>query len=258
HDLEEEEEDENPNLLKNGKKVYTQAIDYDLETLNNKIENGKINPNPDFQRRYVWDNKKASRLIESFLLDIPIPLVYLSEEDDNSLSVIDGQQRLISINKFLRNDLKLSLGRKNPLTGKRFKDLDEKLQNKIINSGLRGMIIKKESDPEIKFEIFARLNRGSVQLNDAEIRNCIYRGEYNELLIKLAQYPHFQEILNYESWNKRMIAEEMILRFFAFFNKHYTRYKGPMRQFLNNEMELNQDLTRLNIGSLIESFKKSV
>ncbi|MHA1249433.1 MAG: HNH endonuclease family protein [Candidatus Helarchaeota archaeon] len=254
----EELEDNSVNLIGKNRKIYTQPIDFDLETLKNKINSGRIIPNPTFQRRYVWDDKKASKLIESFLIDIPIPSIYLSEEEDNKLLVIDGQQRLISIKRYLINDFKLSLGRNHPLTGKYFKDLDEKYKNKLLSSYLRGIIIKKDSDPDLKFEIFARLNQGSVQLNDSEIRNCIFRGKYFDLLIELALNPTFKKLINYESWHKRMIYEELILRFFAFYNTHYTKYKGPMREFLNKEIQSKRDLEGINKNEMIKIFKKSI
>ena len=133
-------------------------------------------------------------MIESALLDIPLPVVYISQETDGREYVIDGQQRLTSFFSFI--DGKFPDGAEFKLSGlkvfkefnrKTFTTLPEEEQDKIRYCKLRTIIFKKESDPNLKFEIFERLNTGSVSLNDQELRNCIYRGPYNGLLKELAQ-----------------------------------------------------------------------
>ena len=131
---------------------------------------------------------KASRLIESVLMSVPLPLVYLAKEANAIFSVIDGQQRLTSFFRFLRNDLKLTrLSVFDEFNGLYFNDLLDDMKRAFRNSSIRCIIIKRESDPDIRFEIFERLNTGSVRLNDQGLRNCIYRGKFNILLKELAE-----------------------------------------------------------------------
>ena len=174
--------------------IYTEPADAEIESLYNKHKRGKLIVQPDFQRDYVWDRKRASRLIESALLSIPIPIVYISEEPDNKEYVIDGQQRLTSFFSFLDGkfpdggDFKLTgLRVFEELNGKNCSELTDNLQDVIRYFKLRTVTFKRESDENLKFEIFERLNTGAVPLNDQELRNCIYRGPYNDLVDELSR-----------------------------------------------------------------------
>jgi uncharacterized protein with ParB-like and HNH nuclease domain len=140
--------------------------------------------------------------MESALLDIPLPVIYLSEEKDGKEYVIDGQQRLTSFFSFI--DGMIPSGKEFKLTGlkvfkecngKYFKDLEEAHQDRLRYYKLRTVTFAKDSDPNLKFEIFERLNTGSVSLNDQELRNCIYRGPYNRLLKELAEDPDFRYLM---------------------------------------------------------------
>ncbi len=169
------------------KKVYTDTKDYPLSIIKEMFDDGDIIPQPDYQRDYIMDEKKASKLIESVLLQIPIPTVYLCEESDGTLSIIDGQQRLTSFVKFLKNEFALkNLEEYTDFNGKRFADLDKAVQRTIKNTSIHSIVIKKESQ-ELKYEIFARLNQGSTSLKPQELRNCIYRGSFNSLLEDISE-----------------------------------------------------------------------
>ena len=142
--------------------------------LYNKHKRGKLIVQPDFQRDYVWDRKRASRLIESALLSIPIPIVYISEEPDNKEYVIDGQQRLTSFFSFLDGkfpDGGTSSGLRvfEELNGKNCSELTDNLQDVIRYFKLRTVTFKRESDENLKFEIFERLNTGAVPLKRPRI-----------------------------------------------------------------------------------------
>ena len=104
------------------------------------------------------------------------------------------------------------------LNNKSFKELDRNLQKAFEKYGLQTIVITKDSDIDVKFEIFERLNTGSVKLNDQELRNCIYRGKYNDFIKELSNDEDFQFILNSPLLNERMLDCELILRFFAFLN----------------------------------------
>lgn len=224
--------------------VVWRPEDPSIFELHRQSQKGTIDVQPEFQRYYVWDDKKASRLIESVLLDLPIPVIYLAEETEGHFSVIDGQQRLTSFFRFLDNDLELrGLHVLQELEGKRYKDLDASFQTKIENSKVHTVMIKKESDPDIKFEIFERLNTGSVKLNDDELRNCLFKGNYIQLIKELAAEPSFQFLLGRTSPDKRMRDRGLVLQFFAFLRNSHYNYKQPMKQFLNRELREHQDLS---------------
>ena len=164
--------------------VFTNKKDYTISQIAEMIRDGEINPQPDYQREYVYDNKKASLLVESALMNIPIPIIYLSEEDDGTYEVIDGQQRIKSFFRYLNNDFALKLEPNSPfyhLNGLKFEKLEKSLQRKYKNSSLSVIVILKQSK-DLKYDIFERLNQGAVSLKPQEIRNCIYRGSLNTML----------------------------------------------------------------------------
>ena len=241
------------------RRVYADKSDRSIYELFRKFQRGDLILDPEFQRRYVWDNKKASLLIESILLEVPIPVIYLAEEEDGKFTVIDGQQRLRSFFRFLNNEFKLrGLSVLSELNGKYFKDLDEEKQRKIEDATLRVIEIRKESHSDVKFEIFERLNVGAVKLNDQELRNCIYRGKYNDLIKELAEDRDFLFLLGLKEPHKRMYDRELVLHFLAFYNQTYLKYKPPMKQFLNREMENNRNISEEKIKELRRAFKETV
>lgn len=245
--------------------VRTRPADPEITSLYEKWKRGRLILQPDFQRQFVWDRVKASRLVESALLSVPIPVVYLAEGPDGKESVIDGQQRLTSFFSFL--DGKFPGGESFRLTGlkvfqelnrKSFSDLDDDTQDKIRYYVLRTITILKDSDPELKFEIFERLNMGSIPLNDMELRNCVYRGPYMTLLKELAVLPDFVQLMGFKEPDRRMRDVELVLRFASFFHATYLKYKSPMRQFFNRDMEKYQHISKQDADELRTAFKNSI
>lgn len=260
-----EEEIESIEVPSTKRRVYTEQGDPEIESLYGKYKRGKLVIQPDFQRHFVWDAKKSSRLIESALLDIPLPVIYLSEEKDGKEYVIDGQQRLTAFFSFI--DGQFPDGRDFKLTGlkvftefnrKSFKEIDEKLQDKIRYCKIRTITFRRESEADLKFEIFERLNTGAVSLNDQELRNCIYRGPYNELLKELSKDTNFMYLLGLKKPDKRMRDIELVLRFAAFYHFTYLNYKPPMRKFLNNDMEKYQYISEEEAIELKNAFKNAI
>lgn len=238
--------------------------DPDISTLHRKYKNGELILDPEFQRNFVWDNVKSSNLIESILLKIPIPIIFTFEDEEKE-EVIDGQQRLTAIFSFIDGkypdgkEFKLSkLKILSELAGKRFKDLDESLQKQIWNRGLPLIHIQESSQEDVKFEMFERLNTNITRLNAQELRNCMYRGPYNELIKKLAAKPDFQEILNKHIYSKRMLDSELVLLFFAFYHKNYQLYKGNAKQLLNEDMRKYRHIGSEETKELEAQFNKSV
>ncbi len=255
----ESEEDIDVSISKQSQRVHSKKSDTSIFELYHWYKTNRLNLTPDFQRMQVWDNKKSSRLIESVLLEVPIPLIYLNQENNGDYSVIDGQQRLTAFFDFIDSKFKLTgLTILSDLNGKTFRDLSDELQKKIEDTTIPIITISNDSDPNVKFDIFERLNTGSVQLNAQELRNSIYRGPYNDLIKKLAVYPDFLYLLGLEKPHFRMQDVELVLRFFAFFHQTYLNYATPTKQFLNKEMEEHKILIENEIQELTDVFKKSV
>jgi hypothetical protein len=235
---------------KDQRKIVWQAKDFSIREFLTMKNDGELILQPIYQRNFVATDVIASKLIESILLDVPIPVVYLAEEQDGSYSVIDGQQRLTSFLSYLEGKFpdsrpfKLSgLKVLSELNRKLFVELDSEFQKKIRSTTIHSIIIKKESNSDIKFEIFERLNTGSTKLNEDEIRNTVYRGNYIELLSELSENPTFHELIQKDNFKKRMIYRGMILRFLALSEKSYLNYKSSMKQFSNKELRDNRNLS---------------
>lgn len=244
------EDDVNLDIEAGQRKIIWQAKDFSIREFLTMKNDGELLLQPNYQRNFVATDLIASKLIESILLDVPIPVVYLAEEQDGSYSVIDGQQRLTSFLSFLEGKFpdnrpfKLSGLKVLPEINRRlFIDLDLELQKKIRSTTIHSIIIKKESNPDIKFEIFERLNTGSTKLNEDEIRNTVYRGKYIDLLAELSENQGFHVLVRKDNFKKRMIYRGMILRFFALSEKSYLNYKSSMKQFSNKELRDNKDLS---------------
>ncbi|MDO8723116.1 MAG: DUF262 domain-containing protein [Syntrophales bacterium] len=243
--------------------IRTQASDPTIKDLCERIDNGQLKPQADFQRKYVWENnhKIKSRLIESIFMDVPIPAIYTAEEDDGSEVVIDGQQRLLTFHSFCRNKFRLTgLTFHEALNHKSYqalRDIDPALQTKIDKYPLRVIEIKKDSDLSVRFDIFERLNRGSVKLNDQELRNCIFRGKFNDFLKDIAKDKTFQSLLGSKE-HERMQDVEYALRFFALYEQKHLKYKPPIRTFINSFMEEYREIGDEKISEYRRVFKQSV
>jgi hypothetical protein len=259
------ENGEDLSLTSAQREVLTRAGDPQVTALHRNCQRGKLVLQPEFQRQYVWDRKKASRLIESVLLRVPLPIIYLSEQPDNKEYVIDGQQRLTSLFSFIEG--KFPSGDPFKLTGltaykelnkKSFSELSTDLQDRIQDYTLRTVTLLKQSDADLKFEIFERLNTGSEPLNDMELRNCVFRGPYNALLKALAAEPDFRALLGLSVADKRMRDVEFVLRFASFFHATYLKYTSPMKRFFNQDMERYQDLSGDDAEQLRKAFKNAL
>lgn len=263
--LDDEKDEDEQDDLSGKRKIYTEQGDPEVDSLHKRFLKGRLHVQPIFQRQFVWDKIKSSRLIESALLDIPIPIVYLSEEKDGKENVIDGQQRLTAFFAFIdgkfpnNSEFKLS-GLKvfTDLNGKKFNELSEELQDKITTYKMRVIKFKKESDGDLQFEIFARLNTGSVPLNDQELRNCVFRGKFNELLKELSQDKDFKYLLGIATPDRRMKDRELVLRFAAFHFNTYLNYYAPIKKFLNDTMEKFQNISSAADANLRNAFKNTV
>ncbi len=246
------------------RKLITQPYDMSVQTVVEQIKNGDIYLEPPYQREYRWNKEKASRFIESLLLNIPIPNIFLAEEEDVTYTVIDGRQRLNTIKNFISPDTEKEriilegLQVRSDLNGKSFDSLDKKDQGKLKKQYLRCSVILNDSDPQIKFDVFERLNTGSEKLQPQEIRNCTFRGNFNDLIKKLAKNENFKKMLKLNIANsKNMTDVEYVLRFFAY-SLDMDNYKGSVSEFLNNFMRNHRNLTAIQIEQYENLFEQTI
>lgn len=240
------------------RRIVTQPYDLSLNTLREQWEQKELVV-PEMQREYVWDNGRASRLIESLLLNIPVPPVYFAERDDSVLEVVDGHQRVHSIVRFLSNEFPLSgLGILSEYLRNRFHELPPREQRFLKSRSLRAVVIGRDSHPNMKFEVFERLNTGGVALNAQELRNSLYRGSLNKLLRRVAkECTAFRTVIGGKKARKRMVDEELILRWLAF-RDNLQNYRAPLKRFLNEYMSKNKDRGVSWLDSREEHFSRTM
>lgn len=194
---------------------------------------------PDFQRQYVWDQVRASKLIESFLLGLPVPGVFLyKERDTNKLKIIDGQQRIMTAIRFFKEQFGEVVFRLKNVNerwnGKKFDELPESDQFQLHDSVLRATIVQQlspEDDSSI-YHIFERLNTGGLNLTPMEIRKCTYAGDMMKMLEELNDNDKWRLLIGKTAPDKRLRDVEWVLRILAFY-EHGKEYEKPMKAFLN-------------------------
>ncbi len=220
------------------KDISLEKSDRSLSELKRWYDDGDLIVDPEWQRNYVWNNRQASKLIESFLLNIPVPVVYLSKTINDEYEVIDGLQRLTSIFNFLDNKYNLvGLDLLTDLNGLNFKNLEKSLQRKFRNSTLRSFELSSGTNTDIHFIVFERLNTGGTKLNDMEIRNCLFRGSLNNLIKELSSNNNFVSSVNQSTLSKRMNDRALILRFLCFYERTHKKCKQGLKKFLNEFFE---------------------
>ncbi|MCH8909788.1 MAG: DUF262 domain-containing protein [Chloroflexi bacterium] len=229
--------------------LVTSVVDYNLGTIADLVEKRTINLSPQYQRRLRWGPKKQSQLIESFLMNVPVPTVYLNEDQYGQFSVIDGKQRLHTIHRFLSNNLRLrDLKVFSDINGKKFEDLPHDLRAVITTRPtIRAVIVLRQSSSNIKFEVFWRLNTGGVNLNAQEIRNSAFAGPFNDLIMELAESELFHRLLLIKKRSTSAIFQEMrdaelALRFLTF-RGQWQDFSGGIQGHLDAYIEENQKPT---------------
>jgi len=240
-------------------------------------QNKWINIHPEYQRRLVWDRAKRSAFIESLLMNIPIPQIFLLEWEYSRYEVMDGQQRLSSIVDFYDNRFKLSgLEYWPELNGKTYGDCPPTIQRGLDRRRISAVVVLAENlaledrKYDIRRIVFERLNTGGQNLNAQELRNCVYSGLFNDLLIELAgndlfddlwEIPRYSENirgshvsseLSTHSLYSRMRDCEIVLRFFAMRDK--ANIRGSMKAILNRCMESKMEATPAVIDNLRRAF----
>ena len=225
--------------------ITSYGADYTVDSIVSRIEKEKIFV-PPFQRKYVWTHIQASRFIESLILGLPVPGVFLSKEEETGrLLIIDGQQRMLSIANFYKGvfgERKFRLkGVQSDLEGMTYDDLKEVDQNRLDDSILHATVVKQDTPTEDEssiYMIFERLNTGGTPLQPQEIRACVYYGGFNELLSELVEIEEWRNIFG--KANRRMKEQELILRFYSLFYD-FEDYKKVLKSFMNKFMAKNRN-----------------
>ncbi len=234
----------------NPKLIRVDTKPFSIRQINEMIEVGDVDLSPDFQRGFVWnDITRKSRLIESLLLRIPIPVFYFAQDDEGLFQVVDGVQRLTVINSFMKNEFKLkNLEYLTECNGKYFKkegdksnSIDDMYVRRIEQTQLFVNVIDPQTPGKVKYDIFKRINTGGKALNNQEIRNCLANGKTRSLLHDLSRSEHFLHATRRSISAARMADEELALRFVAFYLMDHqivtNEYKGGMDDLLDDTVE---------------------
>jgi len=251
--------------------IATFPSDFTLWGIYDKYQNHEIYI-PEFQREFVWNIRQSSLLIESFLLGLPVPPVFLYIDPKNRLQVIDGQQRILSFCYFfegffgsenLRGSRQVfrlkGLDEKNPYHNRRYEDLDESDQRKLKDSVLRAINVRQLSPKEDNssvYHIFERLNTGGTPLQPQEIRNCVYRGDFAGMLRKLNTDDNWRAILGKKVLDRHQRDVELVLRTFSLW-LYANSYEKPMKEFLNKTMDSHKEGNSKEVQHFIDLFPRA-
>ncbi|MGE8143486.1 DUF262 domain-containing protein [Novosphingobium sp. NPDC080210] len=240
------------------------------------------NLRPEYQRRLRWDNQKKSRLIESFIMNVPVPPVFLYESSLGAYEVMDGQQRLNAVVEFLAGEFSLSGLKIWPsLNGRSFAQLPPLIRRGLERAKISAITLTSDlagggdDSIDLRAQVFDRLNTGGERLNQQELRNSLYAGRFNKMIVDLAGHPTFTAVWDIPAYAdnmlsdrtpsrelkdnnlfKRMLDCEIVLRFFAF--RDHKHVQGAVRSILDNSMKRNRDLGEVEVIALRERFVEAL
>jgi len=234
-----------------------------IEQLLRRVNEGALDLAPDFQRHAnIWKEEVKSRLIESIIIRIPLPAFYIDATYEDKWLVVDGLQRLFALKQFVTDkELKLcGLEYLINLNGKTFDELTPTYQRRILETQVTVSLIQKGTPPEVKFNIFKRINTGGEPLSPQELRHALNPGKAPKFLAKLAESEEFIRVIDLSPFRKmRMEDREFILGFLAFSLTSYDNYKNVSRNsFLNGALKKINDLPEPDIIRLESKFKKAM
>lgn len=224
------------------------TFDIHLQQLLTMLSDGQIWIAPAYQRQFRWDIKRCSQLIESLLLGIPVPSLFMATNQDNTWEVVDGMQRLSALVKFAGNaDLRKKIGVGDALVltdlhkltkfeSMNYNDLPANIQLHFRTRPIKVVTLNDKSDNVVRYDLFERLNTGGIVLSPQEIRDCVYQGEFAKKLEELADSQAFKSVVKLTSTQQKDgTAEECVLRFFAYLDR-YKSFDHSVTLFLNEYM----------------------
>ena len=256
-------------------RIVTEQARYPLDSIETMLDSKKYILNPEYQRRKRWDNTRKSRLIESFIMNVPIPPVFLYEIDYSVYEVMDGLQRLTAIYDFYKSKYKLEgLEYWQELNGRDYKHLPDQIQKGVDRRYLSSIILLQETAKSseeadtLKQIVFERLNSGGEKLTPQETRNALHNGKFNQLCIRLAKNDLFRQmwklplesegeekLLESESYRK-MEDVELVLRFFAY--RHIEQFKFSVDKFLDSYLKQANNYPDSTIDELEIIFNETI
>lgn len=242
--------------------LVVQSSDMALMNVASLANSGALDLSPRFQRRNRWDADRQSLLIESFLMNVPVPPVYLAEEQHGRFSVIDGKQRLTAISRFLNGEFRLTgLKFMHDLTGRTFRDLPASLSGSLNLRPLRAVIIMRQTAEWVKYEVFIRLNTGGQPLNPQEIRNVAFSGPLNDALIDLSENKFLRRQLKIRNLNSATYAEmgdvEYVLRFLTL-AETWQGFGGNLRPALDDFMVRHHNDSVATVSKFRSRFERAI
>ena len=275
----------NEKYVKGEVRIVTEQARYPIKSIERIVDDPSYKMSPEYQRRHRWNTERKSRLIESLIMNVPVPPIFLYEHDYSKYEVMDGLQRLTAIHEFYRNKFELTgLVEWRELNGHTYKQLPSKVREGIDRRYLSSVILLKETAHNeedalrLKQLVFERINSGGVRLSPQESRNALFDGPMNQLCIKLSKQPKLcrlwgipepeqQELeggLPSEDRVKnddfqKMIDVELVLRFFAYRQKHKLHRSGePLFSYFDRYLRNGNDFLEATLDSLTELFKQTI
>jgi hypothetical protein len=261
-------------------RIVRSSMDLTLHSLRRSMrESNYIDMHPGYQRRHRWDRKKRSRLIESLLLNIPIPPIFLFESDLNRYEVMDGSQRLEAITGYLDNGFKLSgVEFLTELNGNSFDEITPTMQRSLLRRTINAIVLLAETtrpeelDIDVRMVIFNRLNTGGVRLNPQELRNALYPSEFNSMLTRVSEWDVFRDtwgIPRYTPEEKEAVPKnvksnalyktmadcELVLRFFAIRETVANGRQGSLRRIMDATMNAHKGDPKGMVAQLEQEYR---
>ena len=242
--------------------IRVSTVPLTVDLLVTRLRNDEIDLAPDFQRRAgIWTDTAQSRLIESMLIKIPLPAIYIDATDEGKWLVVDGLQRLTTLKNFIINrSLKLTnMEFLNELNGKLFDQIPRNYQRRIMETQLTVYQIEKGTPGGVKFNIFKRINTGGLPLSAQEIRHALNQGPVTVLLNRLAESAEFKKATNNSVKSDRMADRECVLRFLAFLLMPYNDYRAKdFDTFLNEAMQAINTMPQQQVEELDWLFRRAM
>jgi len=219
-------------IVDRSRRIDFYTTEYTVEILAEKMQKEDF-VIPDYQRNFTWDGKRKSRFIESLIMGLPIPFLFFWEMKNGKLEVVDGSQRLRTIEEYILGDLRLTpLEVLKSASGTIFSDLPPSRQRKIMNRSIRGIVLNEHADDQARFDMFERINTGSLVANTAEVRRGALRGPFQEMVERLAKLPMLSQLAPVSGKSQlERIPEELVARFFAY-GDGLEEYKDSPKQFI--------------------------
>lgn len=248
-------------------RIITEQARYPIKSIEIMIDSGDYKLNPEYQRRKRWDDERKSKLMESFIMNVPLPPIFLYEYEYSKFEVMDGLQRLTSIYDFYKNKFQLvGLEYWKELNGKSYNELPSEIKKGIDRRYISSIVLLEETakTPEeaekLKQIVFERLNSGGEKLTPQETRNALYNGNFNQLCIKLAENEKFKKMWKIQSESdtiyKKMEDVELVLRFFAY--RFLTEFKSTKEKFFDEYLKHANTFAKPTISGLENLFIETI